>query len=331
MRTKKIMFTNNKWGVWKTTLTYNVWKKLSSLWYKVVLVDLDHQCNLSALALWDFFLEQNLFSTNNIYKVLENLIRWIWDIDENVDFIDIENNLSILQWNISLSLYESILWNAFNEASSWLERWFVITSAINRFLDKKWLDNNIDFFLIDTNPSLSLLNKSIFLWTDYFIVPTMPDIFNFQWIENLWNFFENEKRNWNITAKILAKDRKITSDLVLDWESLFLWYIMNSYNVYAKQPIKSHKNWIEKIPEQIKEFLSLKHCKNWLVENSWKEPIWTTQDYGQLASLSHQKQKAIFEFDKSDIQEKGTLELLEKSKKEIDELVRNLIERISKW
>ena len=331
MRTKKIMFTNNKWWVGKTTLTYNVWKKLASLWYKVALVDLDHQCNLSVLALGESFLEQNLFSQNNIYSILENLIKWVGDINEKVEFIEIWENLSILQGNISLSLYESILWNAFNEASSWLERWFVVTSAINRFLDKKWLDEQIDFFLIDTNPSLSLLNKSIFLWTDYFVVPIMPDIFNFQWIENLWNFFENEKRNWNITAKVLAKDKKITSDLVLDWESLFLGYIMNSYNVYAKQPIKSHKKWIEKIPNQIKEFLSLKHCKNWLVEISWKEALWTTQDYWQLASLSHQNQKAIFEFSKQDIHEKWTLELLEKAQKEIDYLVNNLINRIEKW
>ncbi len=331
MRTKKIMFTNNKWWVWKTTLTYNIWKKLANLWYKVVLVDLDHQCNLSVLSLWEQFLENNLFSWENIYSVLENLIKWVWDINESVWFIEINKNLSILQWNISLSLYEWILWNAFNEASSWFERWFVVTSAINRFLDKKWLDENIDFFLIDTNPSLSLLNKSIFLWSDYFIVPTMSDIFNFQGIENLWTFFETEKRNWNITAKVLAKDKKITSDLILDWENLFLGYILNSYNVYAKQPIKSHKNWIEKIPAQIKEFLSYKHCKNWLVEISWKEPLGTTQDYGQLASLSHQKQKAIFEFTKKDIAEKWTLKLLEKAQKEIEELVQNLIERIEKW
>jgi len=331
MRTKKIVFTNNKWWVWKTTLTYNIWKKLASLWYKVVLVDLDHQCNLSALSLWEQFLEDNLFSWENIFLVLEKLIKWIGDIDNNVWFVDIDDNLSILQWNISLSLYEWILWNAFNEASSWLERWFVVTSAINRFLDQKWLNENIDFFLIDTNPSLSLLNKSIFLGCDYFIVPAMSDIFNFQWIENLWNFFETEKRNWNITAKVLAKDKKITSDLVLNWENLFLGYIINSYNVYAKQPIKSHKNRIEKIPNQIKTFLSYKHCKNWLVEKSRTEPLGYTQDYGQLSSLSHIKQKAIFEFDQKDVQEKWTLELLEKAKFEIDELVKNLINRIDVW
>jgi len=71
------------------------------------------------------------------------------------------------------------------------------------------LYEEIDLFIIDTNPSLSPLNKTIFLGVDYFLVPMNPDAFNHQGIENLGNFLEQEKRNWHTTSKVLAKEKDI--------------------------------------------------------------------------------------------------------------------------
>ena len=50
----------------------------------------------------------------------------------------------------------------------------------------------------------------------------------------------------------------------------FTGYIINSYNVYAEQPIKDHRRWIEEIPKKVKQFLSEKHGRNGLVEKSWR-------------------------------------------------------------
>jgi len=330
-RTKQIIFTNNKWWVWKTTLAYNIGKFFAKKWYKTVLIDLDPQCNLSRLALGEEFMQKNLFSDNNVYKVLENVINGRWDVDFSIKFTDLWENFSILQWNISLSMFESILSNSFNEAASWQSRWFFVTSAIDRFLKKKWLHEEVDLFIIDTNPSLSQLNKSIFLGTDYFLVPMMPDAFNHQWIENIGSFFEQEKRNWNVTAKVLARENNILSSEVLNWDPLFLGYIINSYNVYAKKPIKTHNEWIEKLPKQVKKFLSFKHCKNWLVDISWQKELGFTQDYWQLAGLAQEKSKAIFEFNTSEIWEIWTKEILEKAQKEFNIIYENILERINMW
>jgi hypothetical protein len=180
---------------------------------------------------------------------------------------------------------------------------------------------------------LGLLNRIVFLGSDYFITPLMPDAFSVQGIENLGSTFENWKNNWKITARVLAKEKGIASNKVLDGEGLFIGYIVNSYNQYGKKPIKTNTNWMKKIPNSVKEFLSEKHCRNGLVNQSWENPIAQVKDYGQLSPLSQNKNKAIFNLLPSDGFEKvkGTLENLEQSKKEFTNLANKIIEVLEKY
>jgi cellulose biosynthesis protein BcsQ len=325
------MFTNNKWWVWKTTSCYNIASMFAKNWFKTVMIDLDSQCNLSRLALWEDFFENDELKTKDIYAVLKWVIQWKADVDFNVEFTKIWENLSLLPWNIKLSEFESILSNAYNEAASWLERWFFISSAIDRFLRRKWLYEEIDLFIIDTNPSLSVLNKTIFLWTNYFVVPMNPDAFNHQWIENLWNFFTNEKRNWQLSWKVIWKEKEIAWNEILEAEALFIWYFINSYNVYNKKPISSQSRWIEKLPEQVKKNLSYKHWRNWLVEISYKEKIWYIQDYWQLSTLSQESLKAIFEITEKEAKLIWTIDNLNKAKEEFQILYDEILKRLKMW
>ncbi len=59
------------------------------------------------------------------------------------------------------------------------------TSAIDRFLREKGMNEEIDIFVIDTSPNLGMLNRIILLGTDYFVVPLTPDAFSVQGVENL--------------------------------------------------------------------------------------------------------------------------------------------------
>ncbi|MBS9775297.1 ParA family protein [Candidatus Gracilibacteria bacterium] len=326
------MFTNNKGGVGKTTSAFNIAKMFAKHGYKTVIVDLDPQCNISRLALGENFIQNNLFSNDNIFTVLEKLISGTGDINKEVNFLDISENLSILQGSLKLSNFERMLSTGFNEAAAGQTRGFVITSAIDRFLRFKGLNENVDLYIIDTNPSLSQLNKAIFLATDYFLVPNTPDVFNVQGVENLGSFFEEEKRNWNLTSAVLAKTNdEISPSHVLKGDSIFVGYILNSYNVSSKKPVSSQQKWIDILPQEIKEKLSLKQSKNGLVELSWSKPIGFIQDYGQLSTLSQESGKAIFEISESDASAIGTIENLEKSKEEFESIYVELLERISKW
>ena len=335
-RTKKLVFTNNKGGVGKTTLAYNVAVKFSEMGYKTVLVDLDPQCNLSRLSLGSF--EETLFSNTQktIYTVLEGIIKGGADIDKTVNFekIGTNDNLFILPGSIKLSQYENSLISSYGEAAQGIERGFFITSAIDRFLTEKGLNEEIDLFVIDTSPNLNLLNRIIFLGSDYFITPLMPDAFSVQGIENLGNTFEEWKNGWKKTARVLAKDKEIAHNKVLDGDGLFLGYIINSYNQYSKKPIKSNIEWIAKIPQYIKKYLSEKHCRNGLVEKSWQSELALIKDFGQLSPLAQIKNKAIFNLDPvvdgfENI--KGTKENLEQSQKEFCLLAEKIIKLLVEY
>lgn len=332
IRTKKLVFFNNKWWVGKTTIAYNTAVKFAEKWYKTVIMDLDPQCNISRLALGENF-DKNLFSDNNIFWVLKWVIQWWWDVDLSIPFQSIKDNLFIVPWSLNLSLFEDVLASAFADAGSWQPLWYFNTSAIDRFLNKKWLDEEVDVFIIDASPSLWLLNRAILLWSDYFITPLMPDVFSLQWIENLGNTFEKWKKSRKVSAQALAKENDIPNGRVLSGEGLFIGYVINSYNQYSKQPIKSHTEWMEKIPWAIKKYISEKHCKNGLVEKSRLKSLINLKDFWQLPADAQSTCKAIFELiPGTDFENvKWTFENWELAQQQFEELYKNVEEILQKY
>lgn len=336
-RTKKLLFANNKGGVGKTTLAFNCAMSFANQGYKTVLVDLDPQCNLSRLALGDNHFTDTLFSSTykDIHTVLKGVIEGGTDIDLSVNFIPVPSskngNLSLLKGSVDLSLYENLLVSAYGQAAAGEQLGYFQTSAIDRFLREKGLHEEVDIFVIDTSPSLSLLNRIIFLGSDYFAVPMMPDAFSVQGIENLGTMFEKWKQNWKVTGKALSGDTE--NKFVLSGDGLFIGYIINSYNVYSKQPIKDHRHWIEEIPQKVKQYLSEKHGRNGLVEQSWKNPLAEIQDYGRIPAKCQEIGVAIFDLDPAlvkDIQF-GTKENIEKSKEEFKALSDSILKILTTY
>lgn len=335
-RSKKLLFANNKGGVGKTTLAFNCGMAFAKQGYKVMLVDLDPQCNLSRLALGDEHYANSLFSASyqDIFDVLRGVVEGGADIDLSVASIPVSNssgNLSLLKGSVNLSLFENLLVSAYGAAASGQQLGYFQTSAIDRFLRERGLSDEIDIFIIDTSPSLSLLNRIIFLGADYFIVPMMPDAFSVQGIENLGTVFEGWKQNWKVTGKALSGNTE--NKFVLSGEGLFIGYVVNSYNVYGKQPIKDHRHWIDEIPQKVKRYLSEKHGRNGLVEKSWRTPLAEIQDYGRIPAKCQELGVAIFDLDPAVIEaiHIGTRENIEKSKEEFGHLAAEVLTVLSAY
>ncbi|MEZ5690049.1 MAG: ParA family protein [Rickettsiales bacterium] len=326
------MFCNNKGGVGKTTLAFNCAAAFADKGYKTVLMDLDPQCNSTILSLGrDFY--DDLFAEQNIYSVIRGVFEGGSDIDLRINFLPAPNNqnLFIMPGSLRLSAIEDTLGGAFTQAMSGNKIGYFITSAIYRFMIEKGMQEQIDIFVIDSSPSLGALNRAIVLGTDFFVVPMMPDSFSVQGIENLGGVLEKWKTDWRNTAKAVQGDTPAKS--VLPGDPTFIGYIINSYNIYGQQPIKAHRKWIDEIPGKVKENLSLKHSRNGLVEQSWKEYLAQIQDYGQLTSLGQSKLKAIFNIELSELTDnaQGTKENLERSKKEFGELANKILSIIGNY
>lgn len=335
-RSKKLLFANNKGGVGKTTLAFNCAMSFAKEGYKVALIDLDPQCNLSRLALGDERYANTLFASTykDIYDVLRGVIEGGADVDMRVPMIPVSNshnNLFLLKGSVNLSLYENILVSAYGQAAAGVQLGYFQTSAIDRFLRERGMHDEIDIFVIDTSPSLSLLNQIIFLGADYFVVLMMPDAFSVQGIENLGIVFEKWKQNWKVTGKALSGNTE--NKFVLSGDGLFIGYVVNSYNVYGKQPIKDHRHWIEEIPRKVKQFLSEKHGRNGLVEKSWKKPLAEIQDYGRIPAKCQELGVAIFDLDPAIVEEIhiGTKENITKSKEEFAHLSDEILQILAAY
>lgn len=335
-RTKKLAFFNNKGGVGKTTLAFNCAVEFAQKGYKTVLIDLDAQCNLTRLTLGNDYYENTLFSQNakTIYDVLSGVVRGGGDVDTSIQFEEAKQgngNLFLLRGDLRLSEYENLLSTAYNQAAAGQQIGYFSTSAIDRLLREKGLAEEVDIFVIDTSPNLNLLNRVILLGIDYFVVPVMPDAFSLQGIENLGIIFEEWKTNWKNTGKALAGN--IESKFVLNSEGLFIGYILNSYNVYGKQPIKDHRKWIDQIPASVKQYLSEKHSKNGLVATSHERSLHEIQDYGRIPALCQEHGIAIYNVDpkKLEVQQLGTKENIEKAKEEFNELSDRIIELLNAY
>ncbi len=341
-RTKKLTFFNNKGGVGKTTLAYNCAVEFARKGYKTVLIDLDPQTNLTRLALGDEYYANTLFSSGakDVSDVLSGVVRGGSDIDISFKFEQArqgDGNLHLLPGSLKLSDYESLLTTAYNSAAAGDQIGYFQTSAVNRYLYEKGLDEQVDIFIIDTSPNMNLLNRVILLGTDYFVVPMNPDAFSLQGIENLGVKLEEWKRNWRDTGKALSKSKGIESQFVLDGEGLFIGYILNSYNVCGKQPIKDHRKWIEQIPGVVKEYLSDRHSKNGLVAASYAASLHNIQDYGRIPAICHETGDAVFTIDPAKVEanQLGTtldiMKNIEKAKEEFDELSDNILKILEKY
>lgn len=328
---KKILFTNNKGGVGKTTLAYNCAYELSKKGYKVCLMDLDPQSNLTRLALGEDFYENN--PQNTIYEILQGIVEGGNDINTNIRPQKIsEEEFYIVPGNLRLSVFESSLRSSITEARSGNQKGFLETSSIARYMDEIGAKEKFDIFICDTGPSLGLLNNLVFLSCDYFVVPMMPDSFSVQGIENLGLVFKDWKDEWDIT-KNFAKQKKISSEKVLNGNALFLGYVVNSYNIRNGKPIKDQQKWLAMIPDKVKENLSKKHGRNGLVELSWSTKIGMLKDVGKISPLAQNVSKPIKNITRKEIGEKhfGTMESLKIAKQELEGICSEIEERLKKY
>jgi cellulose biosynthesis protein BcsQ len=304
--------------------------------YKVCLIDLDPQCNLTRLSVGDENFQASLFSQQDItiYNIVEGIVTAKSDIDITVKperLLNGNGNLFLVRGDQRLSNYDDLLAGYYAQAAGGSEAGYRQTSAISRYIKNLGMEDHFDLFVLDTSPTLGSLNKIVLLDTDYFVVPVNPDAFSLQGIENLGLKLEEWKRNWKNTGQALAA--KIPTELVLRGEGLFIGYVLNSYNVYAKKLIKDHDKWAGLIPTRVKEFLSERHSKNGLVAMSHEHPLGIIQDYGLIPAKCQELSSAIFDIspEVAASLQFGTKENVEKAKQEFEYLAGNIIQVLEKY
>lgn len=319
---KKIAIFNHKGGVSKTTTAFNIGWKLASKGKKVLLVDADSQCNLSLYSLGnkkfdDFCLSQN---RNNIKDALEPAFKSKPRLIEAIDCIQIPSNknLYLLPGNLDLSECEVQLGLSFQLTDSVgaLEN---LPGSFNYLFEKVANRYNIEYVIIDMNPSLSSINQDLLITSDYFFVPTSPDIFSYMAIKSLSRILPIWER-WAKNARILFNDAEYPLPMNTP---KFLGYTINDFNLSKGKPTKAFADLMDRISDVIKTELvpNLKNEGMLLPDEKYvvaqklngnlksqqrelqKYCIAEISNFNKLIALSNDKSIPIFELSNTGMQE----------------------------
>lgn len=157
--TKIIAITNNKGGVGKTTTALNIAGALAMLGYKVLLIDLDSQTNLSSCFgvepapshhIGSFVLKESTFEQTLVTH----------------------NGIDILPSSVQLNASEEKLANKARRDDK-------LRQAIDT------IPTQYDFILIDCPPNLGLLTTNAIFAAQYYITPIEAGTFSYQGIGKL--------------------------------------------------------------------------------------------------------------------------------------------------
>ena len=173
---KKVFFGNYKGGVGKTTSTYNMAVELAKQNGKrILLIDLDSQSSLSEVCMSAFgkqLYELGVDETLNYIYAVYMQARKVGNIR-----FSIHSNKVIKSAN-SIDFIPNSLFSEFGgldkiamDIGNSIENFLVLRD----FIEENKLDKKYDFIFFDCPPSNNVITQSAFLYSDYYIIPTIMD------------------------------------------------------------------------------------------------------------------------------------------------------------
>lgn len=285
---KKIAIFNHKGGVSKTTTTFNLGWMLTKLGKRVLLVDADSQCNLSLYTVGNNKYEELLDESykHNIKDALEPAFKARPKLIDAVNCLNPKFNdkLFLLPGHLDLTEYEVSLGVSF-QLSNALGTLKNLPGSFNYLIEKTARKYDIDYVLIDMNPSLSSINQDLFISSDYFLVPTSPDLFSLMAIKSLSRILPQWEK-WATSARPIFSDSEYP---LPETSPKFMGYTINDFNLTSGQPSSSFVMIMNRISNEV---------HNVLVPELEKQNLALNQDkYAEAAKLN-KRLKSLREIDK---------------------------------
>lgn len=175
MKSKIITIINEKGGTGKTTTSFNLAYILKASGYKILVVDMDPQHNLTST-----IQGADTETKNTIYKCLQNEITPAEAIQHlYFDLIPASKMLALAD-------------GTFTQTGKEYKLKEVLESIRNFY----------DFIIIDTAPSLNILSINTLTACDYVIIPAKADIYSLQGMDQLDDTIKTIKKYTNNKIKI---------------------------------------------------------------------------------------------------------------------------------
>ena len=254
-----ICLFNHKGGVSKTTTSFNLGWMLATKGKRVLLVDLDSQCNLTGLVMGysdyeedklDFFYKnsENLTLKSIVHAVINGITPDNYIASERGHVHNTKNeNLSLIAGNLDVAELDSQISVSLKIAAA-MPATRNIPGNLPEIFSKLAQKLSIDYMIFDLSPNVGGLNEIILMASDYFIVPTTPDFFCLQAVTSL----KKTVLKWHDEIINFKSINGFNNPLYpIKNHPQFLGIIQQRYRPRYERPSTNFQYWIDKISESI--------------------------------------------------------------------------------
>ena len=316
---KSCVLFNNKGGVGKTTLTYNIAHMMARKGLRTVLLDYVPQCNLSAIALSEDRLfglwEETGRRGTTVARCVDLVRRGKGDI-EVPDLVPIEDDLWLLPGDLALGRFEQSLaecWGQVHRSDN--ERPLHVTTSLRRLARTSAEHVKADVVLLDVGPNLGALNRAALLAADAVLMPVAPDLFSLQGLRNIGPTLREWRADWR------RAQEKVTEPLE-GGQFEPRGYIVQQHLARADRPVTAYEKWASQIPVVFHEHV-LDEAKERWPSSLQEDPycIAMLKHFASLVPLAQLVRKPIFDLKQADGIGGGQVQAVAKARAEFEELV----------
>ena len=270
--------------------------------YRVLVVDLDPQANLTAAFLDERSLERLWEGPSEavgrtIYQCVEPLTE-VGDIREPQLHCSADG-LYLLPGDLALSGFEDLLSSEWPNClgSQNLYRPFRVITSFWQVIQAAATKCGAQLIMVDVGPSLGAVNRSALIATDCVVVPLAADLFSRQGLRNLGPTLRRWRADWAI-----RRDHWAGPAFELPRGAMRpIGYVIQQHGVRLSRPVIAYDRWAKQMPREysvsvLGEQPSTGVCDPRADENS----IATVKHYRSLVPLAQDARKPIFALSAAD-------------------------------